>query len=695
MKKEKFFRSLFLLFFISFFVSSLVLVFDLLRPFELKMFDFLTKHFGKKGGENRICLILIDQRSLNEFAKQGITWPWPRQIYVPVIDFLSKADALFIDIIFSENSSYGVEDDRILAEAVEKAQNVYLPMVLSREIKEFNHQILEKISIKSYPLSLSEFNSVTFPIDELIFSSKGLGNVSIYPDEDGVYRRMPLFSKVDNYIVPSFVSSYFIKEGYLKHKDGHLMLNSVAIPLRNGAFLLKFSSDNRPFCEFSFIEIFNEAVNEMKEKGIDRDFFKGKAVFLGLTAAGLFDLKPSPVSSKTAGVFIHATAYENLLNRNFIIPLPKFVVFLGIMFFSFIIPASLLKHHSLKFNVLSLLSILFFLSFSVVTLFIFSYYLEAMPLLFSVVFTATVTLLYSYASEGRQRSYIKKVFSQYMDKKIVDYILEHPELVAPGGHREVVTVFFADIEGFTSISEKLSPEDTALMLHKVLNAMTEVVINNSGVIDKYIGDCIMAFWGYPVKSQDYASNACRTAIECIERLEEINRDFSEKGFPRINIRIGIHTGDAIVGNIGSDRLFNFTVIGDTVNIASRLESVNKFFKTRVIISEDTASKISEEFAKRPLGIITVKGKVEPIGIYELIGIKEKLPKKELEKLERFSEAYTLIMNKRWIEAKDRLTSLLNQFPEDYPTKFYLQLVEKLEKSDGLTEDWFIVKMETK
>ncbi len=145
------------------------------------------------------------------------------------------------------------------------------------------------------------------------------------------------------------------------------------------------------------------------------------------------------------------------------------------------------------------------------------------------------------------------------------------------GRKKTATVFFADIAGFTSISEKLSPEDTAMMLHRVLNSLTSVVIKYGGVVDKYIGDCIMAFWGVPLKTDSDEINACRAALECIHSIEELNKEFLKEGMPPVKIRIGIHTGDVIAGNIGSDRLFNYTVIGDTVNIASRLESVNKFF----------------------------------------------------------------------------------------------------------------------
>ena len=229
-----------------------------------------------------------------------------------------------------------------------------------------------------------------------------------------------------------------------------------------------------------------------------------------------------------------------------------------------------------------------------------------------------LSVAFSYAVEGRERQFIKRTFSQYMDKTIVDYVLQNPELVKPGGKKAHVTVLFADIAGFTTISEQNTPEDTALMLHRVLNELTEVVIEEKGVVDKYIGDCIMAFWGSPLALPEDEINACRSALRFIEAIYGINAVFALEGIPPIAIRVGLHTGDAIAGNMGSVRLFDFTVVGDTVNLASRLESVNKVFGTRIITSEHTLAGTHGLFLTRNLGPIEVKGKSEPVVIHEII-----------------------------------------------------------------------------
>lgn len=681
--------------FISFLFSSLVYFSGLLKNFEYSFYDLLSKHFNPSKKAESIFLIYIDQVSLEALSKQGITWPWPRQVYAPVIDFLSLADAVFVDILFTENSSYGVEDDSILAEAIKKAGNVYLPFVLSKGIRDFDEDYLRKNSIFTSLAIDNQFQSVIFPIDILKNNSRGLGNVTISPDDDGVYRRVPLFFKIKDYNVPNFVVEYFLKNNFLQIEKGFAFLDKKTIPLNQNNLLLRYSSHENPFKIFPFIDILNYATSQNEQSMIKKEFFKNKKVLIGLSAAGLFDLKPTPISNKTPGVFVHATVLENLLNRDFIFIIPKAVIVILLFMISILISLFFVKQNSMKINFLFLLAILLFFIFVEIILFKLSFYMDFLPIFTVLIFSSIISLIYSYATEGREKSFIKKTFAQYMDRRIVEYLLNNPELISAGGQKKTVTVFFADIAGFTSISEKLTAEETALMLHRVLNRLTEVVIKNYGVVDKYIGDCIMAFWGAPMKTEEDELHACKSAIECIESLEEINGIFSKEGLPQIRIRIGIHTGEAVVGNIGSDRLFNYTVIGDTVNIASRLESANKFFSTKIIISEDTNRKVSDRFITRQLGITTVKGKSKPIEIYELLSDKENANKDIIELAERFNRGYLFFKEKKWNEAREIFESIIKDFSDDAPSQFYLKKIEKLYKSEQLTENWFIVKIEEK
>ncbi len=697
MRKTKriFLKKLVIVIAISFSLSCSLYFFNALKSFEYKVYDLLSRNFNPDKKSDSVCLIYIDQRSIEELSTQGITWPWPRQIYAPVVEYLSIADAVFIDLIFTENSSYGVEDDQIFAKSVKKAGNVYLPVVLSKEKRWIDEEFLKRISVRGYASFKNQYQSVITPIEELKLSAKGFGNVSIQPDEDGIYRRISLFFKIKDYFIPNFVMTYFLDKNLVQKRGDSIFIEKFLITNTQGSVWLRYSSNSKPFRIFSFVEILSAAISKEGRQSVDRNFFRGKKVFIGASAAGLFDMKPTPVSSKTSGVFIHATLFENLISGDFITTTPKALIPFVMFLVSTVIASVFIKHHSMKVNLLVFIGVLFFLIFLELILFKFSLYMEFLPSLTSLILSSIISLIYSYATEGKEKSFIKRTFSQYMDKRIVDYLLSHPELISAGGQKKTVTVFFADIEGFTSISEKLSPEDTAMMLYKVLNALTEVVIRNYGVVDKYIGDCIMAFWGAPLKTEKDEFYACTAAIECQEAVEEINKEFQYKKLPEIRIRVGIHTGDVVVGNIGSDRLFNYTVIGDTVNIASRLESANKFFRTKIIISEDTYRKVSEIFITRQLGIIIVKGKAKPIAIYEVLSKKDNANIEIIKFANNYNMAYSLFIQKRWNEAKEVFKSLIQDFPDDIISKFYLNKIEEINREKHLTEDWFIVKIEEK
>ncbi|HOD75875.1 MAG TPA: adenylate/guanylate cyclase domain-containing protein, partial [Syntrophorhabdaceae bacterium] len=300
-----------------------------------------------------------------------------------------------------------------------------------------------------------------------------------------------------------------------------------------------------------------------------------------------------------------------------------------------------------------------------------------------------------YALEGRERQFIKRTFSQYMDKTIVEHVLQNPDIVRPGGKKARVTVLFADIAGFTTISERNTPEDTALMLHRVLNELTEVVIDEKGVVDKYIGDCIMAFWGSPLETPKDEINACRSSLRFIDAIGGINGVFEREGIPPVAIRVGLHTGDAIAGNMGSVRLFDFTVVGDTVNLASRLESVNKVFGTNIIASEHTVAKTYDLFLSRSLGPIEVKGKSEPVVVHEVLCEAGDAPAALRRKVDLYNEAFQTYREQRFTEAVERFDVLLKEFPHDGPSEFYRRRAESLAGNFSLTKEWDIIRMTEK
>lgn len=684
----------------SFVLSLLIFLSSALGTFELKAYDLFSRHFNPLRSSDDIVIVQIDQPSIDALSKEGITWPWPRQIYAPIIEYLSEADAVFMDILFTEPSSYGQEDDTIFAEAVKKASHVYLPLFLTQQEKTLtaeDEEFIKRISIrdKIYPALI--FNSAVTPIDVLKHSIRGSGNVTISPDEDGVYRRIPLVFGLKQYTIPNFILSYLTQKGIIKIAQGSIYDRDKQLPLINGRFLIRYSKEKNPFRLFSAVDILSayRDLSVSKNPTIKNDFFKGKIVFIGLTAAGLYDLKPTSISPISTGVFIHATVLDDIIKMDFIRPVGAIFVIVLMLLICFFISYFVLRSHSLVIN-LSIFSVsLFTLTLALALLFKKAIYVSIIPPITSLVMSFIIAVAYSYAIEGRERLFLIRTFSQYMDTKVADYLLRNPNLIKPGGRMMRVAVLFADIAGFTSLSEKNSADRVANMLHTVLNSLTEVIIQGNGVIDKYIGDCIMAFWGAPVDTDRGEINACYSAIRCLDALDEINKRFRAEGFPEIGIRIGIHSGDAIAGNIGSDRLFHYTVIGDTVNLASRLESVNKFFKTRVIISEDTLKETGDLFFVRELGFIEVKGKTVPVKIFELISEREKIEPDKKHLVMLFNCAMGYYMDRRWYEAIEIFNKIIKNYPHDWPSELYKRQCEALISSPHLTDDWNVIKMTEK
>jgi adenylate cyclase len=685
---------------ITFTISVLLLVSGALKTFELKAFDLFSRSFNPSSSDGNVVIVEIDQHSVDSLSDLGINWPWPRQVYAPLVDYLSEADAVFIDMLYTEPSSYGIEDDAIFADAIKNASNVYIPIFMTDRNKVMSdsdnaflakHEIIGDIDVHSI------YDSVVTPIDALKAAATGTGNVMIKPDIDGVYRRVPLFFGIKQYKIPNFVLDYFFKEKRAQIRNRQLYIDNKHISLTDNQLSLEFYRGREPFPTYSaaFVLESFQAEQEGRIPTIERDYFKGKKVLIGPTAAGLYDLKPTSVSAVSTGVMIHATTLDNLIHKEFIRPLHISVTLILIPLLCLMVCYFIIRHLSIAANILFLLTIMTLFLGTDALLFSNRIYLNITSPFSAILFSAIVSSVFSYATEGKERKFIKNTFSQYMDSKIVDYILENPGLIRPGGQRRRVTVFFTDIAGFTTMAEKLPPEQTAKILHTTLNAFSEVIIQNSGVIDKYIGDAIMAFWGAPLRSDDDELNACKTALQCSRSLDAINESFKAEGIEEINMRIGLNTGDAIVGNLGSDRLFDYTAVGDTVNLASRLEGANKLFRTRIIVSEDTLSNIRDHFLVRGLGLIEVKGRALPVRIYELISEREEATREQKELETAFRKGLALFNKQDWDNAMTAFDMVLKALPGDGPSEYYRKWCTELSRQSELTEGWDIIKMTVK
>jgi adenylate cyclase len=283
---------------------------------------------------------------------------------------------------------------------------------------------------------------------------------------------------------------------------------------------------------------------------------------------------------------------------------------------------------------------------------------------------------YKYFTEERKKKYLKATFSKYVSPAIVDETLKDPENVQLGGRKQRMSVFFSDVRNFTTISEKLDPQMLSSVLNEYLTPMTYIVFNNKGTLDKYMGDAVMAFFGAPLFYEDHAKYACRCALQSIDKLKEIQADFEKRGYPKIDIGIGINTYDMSVGNMGSDIVRSYTVMGDGVNLGSRLEGLNKEYGSRILISEFTYEDVSKDFTCREIDWVRVKGKLQPIKIYELIC--EGAPSAaQATMLQLFAEGYQLYRDARFTEAVAAFKKAVAENPDDPVAVTYLERCEEL------------------
>jgi adenylate cyclase len=660
---------------------------NLLESYELKTYDQLCRlQAPLSPAPEEVILVVLDQGSLEAAQKEGINWPWPRQMYAPILQFCAAAGvrAIAFDVLYTEPSSYGVEDDQVLAEALKVNGRAFLPIFLSRQAHphpSYEKDLIDRISIPLKNDSGQEFTSYLSsvpPIQSLAESARGLGNVAIYPDSDGIYRRVPVIFRYQERWIPSLGLAAFrgvADQGQAVLQMNSFKLGNISFPLdSNQNFLLYYYSREKDFRRFSAFNVIQSslALQEGRKPLYPPESFRDKIVFVGFTAPGLFDLKPTPVSSVTPGAAIHATFVANLLRGDFRVRVsPSLILPLGLVL-ALVMAVIVLFVSSLWRLALMVLACAGALAFFIFFSFHKNFWVDAVLLASCLGLSFAISTVFSYTTEGRQKRQIKQAFAHYMSDLLIQDLLKHPEKLRLGGERRVLSVFFSDLAGFTSLSEKLSPEGVVTLLNRYLTAMTDIILASGGIIDKYEGDAIMAFWGAPLPQENHAARACLAALDNQARLVDLRREFAQMGLPPVFARIGINTGEMIIGNMGSSQRFDFTVIGDSVNLASRLEGAGKEYGVSILISGDTYLRAQDAVEVRELDLLQVKGKERPVRIYELLAKKGELPSLKARVREVFAEGLALYRKQAWEEAVPRFQQVLELNSEDGPARTFIR-----------------------
>ncbi|MFA6282991.1 MAG: adenylate/guanylate cyclase domain-containing protein [Desulfurivibrionaceae bacterium] len=606
-----------------------------LAGFENAVWQWRVAHFARQApATSQLRIIALDQKSLDWGRREnGLSWPWPRQAYATLLAFCKRAGvkAVAFDLLFSEPSLYGVGDDQALGQAMQENGPVVLSYTLAPpgagQAEEAAGPPVLTISGFSQWLAGSRApvlpQAVTMPVIELAGSSGMLANISNRPDPDGVFRRAPLFVNLAGRPVPSLALAAYLAGASgpvtLSLGKNHLQVGALGVPLdETGQAILNFRGPSRTVPTISLAAVVQSELQlEAGETPvIDPAEFKDAYVFLGMTAPGLYDLRAIPIDGVYPGVEIHATMLDNLLSQDFLRDSPIWLAVVLTLFFGGLAAVAILFcrnawHSSLAFVLL--LPLPFAAGFIAYGQ---GVWLPVAVQAAAVLLALVSGVVFNFATEGRKKRYIKRAFSQYLHPTVIDQLVANPERLRLGGEKRELSIFFSDLAGFTTMSERLDPERLTLLLNEYLSAMTDIILESGGTIDKYEGDAIIAFWNAPLTQHDHASRAVRTALRCQERLAELRPDFKVRFGCDLFMRIGINTGPVVVGNLGSSQRFDYSILGDNANVAARLEGVNKEFDTQILISEPCCRQLPVGMTVREIARVGVVGRKEPITVFE-------------------------------------------------------------------------------
>ncbi|MBI5637217.1 MAG: adenylate/guanylate cyclase domain-containing protein [Nitrospinae bacterium] len=627
----------------AFLITFLLFQFGFFKKFEYLVYDQAAKWVRiPKAASDQVAIIMVDEASLQALNATVGRWPWPRALFADFLEFIMMGEprAVLFDILFTEThfprDAKGKlnPDDNALVAATAQSGRMTLSMQLIKDTEDEKNKglmnrplprdFLDRYAMKGITGAMpgaGENNNYYIPITELYRVAHNVGVVEFAPDEDGVYRRTRPLREYGGYYFPVLGDAPFLEGKRVVTTGSSLVTEDHTVPLdAEGKYLINvYGKFNTYSISGIFASLQKIRAGEFENLMVDPAEFKDKIVYVGASAVGVEDLKPTAMAPLSPGVFLHASLASNFILNDFLVPPRPGVTVALLLLFSVIGSAGTfyVRFFALKLAIpaaaAAALAGGYYYSFSHNQL------IDFIPPFAAIVLSSAGSFAYQVLTEGREKARVRQMFSQYVSPEVLTMMTESPTDLARlgAGTKEDISVLFSDIRGFTTFSDKTSPEQVVAMLNTHFNHMTDAIFRTRGTIDKFIGDAIMAYWGAPVRLPDHAMRAVAAAIDMTKLLTTVNAELAQKGIVMdLHIGIGINSGEAIVGNIGSEKKLNFTVIGDTVNLASRLESLNKNYGAPIIISEFTYRKLDSKMICRTLDRVHVRGKAEPVRIYE-------------------------------------------------------------------------------
>ncbi|MBU3918244.1 adenylate/guanylate cyclase domain-containing protein, partial [bacterium] len=413
----------------------------------------------------------------------------------------------------------------------------------------------------------------------------------------------------------------------------------------DGSIMINYRGPAFTFPHYSVYDIINHTIPVEK--------LKGKIALLGATEVGVFDLRTTPVGTAFPGVEVHANLVDNMINEDYYhrSDFTHFLSFVLILVLGLFVGIVLPRLSALPGFLFSVTLLVVYISANLWFLNYERTWTSFIYIVGVIFINWFAIILFKFFGEEKDKRFIKGAFQQYLSPKVIDRLVADPSLLKLGGEKKEITAFFSDVQGFSTISESLTPEELVELLNEYLTAMTDIIMKYEGTVDKFEGDAVIAFFGAPISFADHASRACLASLEMQEKLVEMRKTWKQQGKHELYVRIGLNTGETVVGNMGSAYRMDYTMMGDTVNLAARLEGVNKQYKTYCMISEFTYEEVKESIEVRELDLIRVVGKNEPVRIYEVLGRKGEVNDEKLKAVKFFVKGLQLYRKQQWDEAK--------------------------------------------
>jgi adenylate cyclase len=704
---------------------------------ELKTIDLRFTTRGKIEPGSKIVLAVVDEKSLENEGK----WIWPRVKIADLVNNLSKFGARVIafDIGFLEPDNkrmiqainaiqeeakksnimnhvfdqflkdleHQSNDDKLLANAIINSNaKVVLGYFFHMELPSSKHYNDSEVRIHEENIRGSRHKFVRFasaeaqnaPMIEAKMPQSNIklisnttdrsGFFNMLPDADGVVRRMPAVLKFNDmlYAPLSFMaaSAYLddpVSVNVAEHGIEEIRIGQLAIPTDElGRTLINYRGPEKTFPHISITDILNENISE--------HVVKDKIVIVGATAVGIFDLRVTPLGTVFPGLEIHANIVDSILAKDFLTQ-PAWTAIFDIMaiIFAGIILGMVLPRAGVVSGAAA--GIILFFGY----IFLCQYLFSAKGLILNMVYPLAVILViyvaitaYRYLSESKQKRFIKDAFSTYLAPSVVSQLIQSPEKLVLGGEKRIITAFFSDVQGFTGIAEKLTPPELVELLNEFLTEMTDIVLSYEGTVDKFEGDAIIAFFGAPNPLENQEEVACMACIDMQKKLSQLRLKWNSEEKPELKMRMGLCTGPAVVGNMGSKNRMDYTMMGDTVNTAARLEGTNKAYGIYTLVSESTFKATGDKIIGREIDYVYVFGKKDPLKIYEIVGYSDDVDDTIRETLASYGKGLNAYRDRHWNEAIHCFNQALGSSPGDGPSLTMLARCNTY-KENPPPEDW--------